>query len=386
MVERAGICAVAQTRYSPDRSDVCEGELAYEAIKQVLEETGLTLSDFDSAVTCSQDFWDGRTISDMNVQPFVGAHLSHEDKVAEDGLNAVYCAMAQILSGRHELVLVVAHMKESQADKPVIENAAFDPITMRQFGMDFLAAAALQAKRYMYKYGITAEQCAKVAVKNRGNGMLNPLAQEPLELSVQDVLDSKPLASPIRRLDTRPVSDGACAMILASAKRARRISKRPIWILGVSNCYEPHYLGDRDLADCAALSRAARKAYEMAGIRNPLRELDVAEISEEYTYQELLWTEGLGFCDRGEGGKLLESGKTKLGGKLPVNPSGGVLCGIPNGVAGMARVAEAVLQLRGEAGRHQVPGAGTALAHGVTGICGQHQAVMILGKNGRGGE
>jgi acetyl-CoA C-acetyltransferase len=119
----------------------------------------------------------------------------------------------------------------------------------------------------------------------------------------------------------------------------------------------------------------------MAGIGRPLREIDVAEISEEYSYQELLWMEGLGFCDRGEGGKLIDSGKTKIGGKLPVNPSGGVLSGNPNGVAGMVRVAEAVLQLRGKAGGRQVDGAKVALAHGVTGICGQHQAVMILGRN-----
>ena len=119
----------------------------------------------------------------------------------------------------------------------------------------------------------------------------------------------------------------------------------------------------------------------MAGIGRPFGEIDVAEISEEYSYQELLWMEGLGFCGRGEAGKLIDSGKTKLGGKLPVNPSGGVLSGNPNGVAGMVRVAEAALQLRGEAGDRQVKGAKVALAHGVTGICGQHQAVMILGKD-----
>jgi acetyl-CoA C-acetyltransferase len=380
MAERAGICSVGQTRYHPDRADVSEGELAFEAIKQALEETGLTLSDVDSAVSCSQDFWDGRTISNMNIQPFVGAHLGHEDKVAEDGLNAVYCGMAQVLSGHHEIVLVVAHMKESQAEKPLIENAAFDPITMRQLGMDFLAAAALQARRYMYKYGVTAEQCAKVAVKNRGNAKNNPFAQEPMDIAVEDVLGSKLLASPIRTLDTKPISDGACAMILAPEKRAKKISRKPVWILGASNCYEAHYLGDRDLADCAALTKAAQRAYKMAGVQNPFREIDVAEISEEFTYQELLWMEGLGLCDRGEGGRLIDSGKTQMGGRLPVNPSGGMLSGNPNGVAGMTRVAEAVLQLRGEAGKRQVEGAGIALAHGVTGICGQHQAVMILGK------
>jgi len=379
MAERVGIVAVGQTKYHPDRSDVNEEELAYEAIKQVLETTGLTLSDIDSAVTCSQDFWDGRTISSMNIQHVVGAHLGHEDKVAEDGINAVYVGMSQVLSGHQDIILVVAHTKESQADKSLVENAAFDPALMRQLGLDFLSAAAMQAKRYMYKYGITPQQCAKVAVKNRGNAKNNPFAQEPLDITVEDVLSSKTLSSPIKRLDTKPISDGACAMILAPEAKAKKLTKKPVWILGASNCYETHYLGDRDLANCDALMKAAKKAYSMAGIKNPLKEVNVAEISEEYTYQELLWLEGLGFCGPGEGGKLIDRGVTKMGGKLPVNPSGGVLSGNPVGVAGMARVAEAVLQLRGEAGDRQVKGAQIALAHGVTGICGQHQGVMILG-------
>lgn len=379
MAERVGIVAVGQTKYHPDRSDVNEEELAYEAIKQVLETTGLTLSDIDSAVTCSQDFWDGRTISSMNIQHVVGAHLGHEDKVAEDGLNAVYVGMSQVLSGHQNIILVVAHTKESQADKSLVENAAFDPALMRQLGLDFLSAAAMQAKRYMYKYGITPQQCAKVAVKNRGNAKNNPFAQEPLDITVEDVLSSKTLSSPIKRLDTKPISDGACAMILAPEAKAKKLTKKPVWILGASNCYETHYLGDRDLANCDALVKAAKKAYSMADIKNPLKQIDVAEISEEYTYQELLWLEGLGFCGPGEGGKLVDRGVTKMGGKLPVNPSGGVLSGNPVGVAGMTRVAEAVLQLRGEAGDRQVKGAQIALAHGVTGICGQHQGVMILG-------
>ena len=379
MSERVGIISVAQTKYHPNRADVNEEELSYEAIKQVLEETGLSLSDIDSAVTCSQDFWDGRTISSMNIQHVVGAHLGHEDNISEDGINAVYAAMAQILSGHQHIVLVEAHTKESQANKSLVENAAFDAIFMRQLGLDFTSAAALQAKRYLYKYGITTEQCAMVAVRNRANAKNNPLAQEPMDITVDDVLGSKILVSPIRLLDTKPVSDGACAMIMTTETRAKKITKNPVWIMGASNCYETHYLGDRDLADCDALTKAAKKAYSMAGITNPLRQIDVAEISTEYSYQEPLWFEGLGFCDRGEGGKLIESRTIKMGGNLPVNPSGGVLPGNPNGVAGMARVIEAVLQLRGEAGDRQIKGAKVALAHGYTGICGQHQTVMILG-------
>jgi len=379
MGERVAIVAVAQTKYHPNRVDVNEEELAYEAIKQVLEETGVSLSEIDSSVTCSQDFWDGRTISSMNIQHVVGAHLGHENKVAEDGINAVYAAMGHILSGHHNVVLLEAHTKESQTDKSLIENAAFDAILMRQLGLDFTSAAALQARRYMYKYGITPEQCARVVVRNRSNARNNPYAQEPLDLTVDDVLGSRMLVSPIRLLDAKPISDGACAMIIASEEKAKKLTKNPVWILGASNCYETHYLGDRDLADCDALATAAKKAYSMAGIKNPLKGIDVAEISTEYSYQEPLWLEGLGFCSRGEGGRLIESNTIKMGGKLPVNPSGGVLPGNPNGVSGMARVAEAVLQLRGEAGDRQVKGAKVALAHGYTGICGQHQAVMILG-------
>jgi len=379
MAERVGIVAVGQTKYHPNRTDVNEEELAYEAVKQVLDATGLKLSDFDAAVSCSQDFWDGRTISNMNIQHVVGAHLSDEDKVCEDGANAVYAGMARILSGHHDLVLVAAHTKESQAEKSLIENAAFDPVLIRQLGLDFVAAAAMQARRYMYKYGITPKQCAKVAVRNRGNAGNNPLAQAPLDITVEDVLSSRVLSSPIRLLDAKPVSDGACAMVLTTEAKAKKLTKKPVWILGASNCYETHYLGDRELADCDALVKAAKKAYSMAGIRDPLKQIDVAEISEEYTYQEPLWMEGLGFCNRGEGGRLVESGVIEMDGDLPVNPSGGMLSGNPICVAGIARVAEAVLQLRGEAGDRQVKNAQVALAHGVTGICGQHHCVMILG-------
>lgn len=381
MAERVGIVAVAQTKYHPNRCDVNEEELVWEAIKPVLEETGLSLWEIKSAVTCSQDFWDGRTISNMNIQHVVGAHLQHEDKVCEDGINAVYVAMAQILSGHYDAVLVVAHMKESQGEKSAIENAAFDPAMLRVLGLDFTSAAAMQAKRYMYKYGITAEQIARVAVRNHANAKNNPFAQDAKAITIEDVLGSKMVSSPIRALDAKPISDGAVAMILCSEKKAKKVSKKPVWIKGVSNCYETHYLGDRDLADCDALITAAKKAYSMAGIKNPLREIDIAEISTEYSYQEPLWLEGLGFCAKGEGGRMVESKTISMNGKLPLNPSGGILPGVPNGVAGASRVAEAVLQLRGEAGERQVKGAKTALAHGYTGICGQHQAVMVLGNS-----
>ena len=138
------------------------------------------------------------------------------------------------------------------------------------------------------------------------------------------------------------------------------------------------FRSDRDLSDCKSLEVAAQGAYHMAGITDPSKEIDVAEICDEYSYQELLWSEGLGFCDRGKGGELIDSGVTEMGGELSINPSGGLLSGVPSGVAGVSRAAEAFLQLRGEAGGRQVDGAKVALVQGATGACGQSHCVIIL--------
>lgn len=386
MDERIGIVAVAQTKYQPERADVNEGELLYESIQQVLNETGLDYADalnddgsgIDSVVSCSSDAWDGRTISGLGVMTYIGSHLSTEDKIAMDSLNAVYCALGQLLSKHHNIVMVASHCKESMTDRGIVESIAFDPVYMRPLNLDFRAAAAMQARRYMDKYGITAEQCAKVAVKNHKNAMNNPFAQEPMDITVDDVLNSEMLIDPIHRLDTKPTSDGSCTIIMAREDKARELTDKPIWINGISNCTDTHMLGDRELADCDALEEAAKRAYEMAGIKDPAKEIDVVELSGDYSYQELLWMEGLGLCGRGEAGKMIDDGVTEMGGQLPVNPSGGVLAGNPTCVAGGARVAEAVLQLRGEAGDRQVEGASTALVHGVTGICGQHHCVAVL--------
>jgi acetyl-CoA C-acetyltransferase len=237
----------------------------------------------------------------------------------------------------------------------------------------------MQAMRYLNKYKITPEQCAKVVVKNRMNGKKNPFVMYADGLTVQDVLKSEMLADPIRVKEAKPVPvDGAVAMILASEGRAKKLADKPVWITGTGMCYDHHELGYRDLADCNALVSATQMAYKMAGIKDPVKELDLAEISDHYSYQELLWSEGLGFCGRGEGGRLIDEGTTFINGQLPVNPSGGLLSGVPLCVAGMQRVAECALQLRGEAWGSQVSNAKTALAHGVEGPAGQLHCVIIL--------
>jgi acetyl-CoA C-acetyltransferase len=286
--------------------------------------------------------------------------------------------MMTILSGSSELTLVVSQCRESMGDHYGISNWVFDPIYQQPLGLDYLSAAALQANRYMDRFGISQEDCAQVVVKNLRDAQNNPQAQVAKDVTTDEVMHSPMWAYPIKKMDAAPVSDGACAVVLASQKKAEALCKNPVWILGAGCCMEAHYLGGRDLSEGEALAKASQKAYEMAGIHDPAKELDVAEISAAFSYQELLWTELMGFCGRGDGSRMLAEGLTSQGGALPVNPSGGMLAGNPVTVAGLTRLVETVLQVRGEAGARQAQNVKTALAHGTTGFCGQGQYVMIV--------
>lgn len=378
-----------QTKFVSSQTDLSIGEMIWEVVGKILEETGLKFEaqererdkdglSIDKIISCSEDYWQGRTISDMLYHMEEGGLGMSLTKVAGDGAFAVYHGAVSILSGKYDVALVIGYRKESETLRSVIENAAFDPIYLRPLGVDFLTAAAMQANRYIYRYGVTEEQFAEVVVKNKGNALGNPYAQEAMRLTVPEVLHSKMLSYPLKELDCKPISDGACALILASEEKAKALTSKPVWITGIGNCYDAHYPGDRDLSDCDSLQIASQRAYDMAGMTNPFQEIDLAEISEEFSYQELLWMEGLKLCKRGEAGRLIQGGITGRDGRLPVNPSGGVLSGNPSGVAGMVRVAEAFLQLSGRAGDRQIAKAETALAHGVYGPIGQSHCVIIL--------
>ncbi len=384
MARRVGIVAGAQTRYEEAKPTLHLQDLSYEPVRELLEKTGLRFVDdstgIDATITCSQDHWDGWTISSKNAIDGAGGHLRPEEKVAEDGAYALYYAALSILGGHYDCVLVLAHTKESQVDGRLIENSGMEPMYSRMLGLDFTSCSALQAGLYQHTYGISPEHCAQVVVKNRGNAMHNPSAQAAGEITVEDVLRSPYLSEPIRKLEAKPVSDGACALIVATEEKARRWTDKPVWIEGLGCCYDRHYLGYRDLADPISLREAAKRAYGMAGITDPTKQVDVVELSEYYAYQELLWSEGLGLCERGNGGWLLESGATRIGGRIPINPSGGLLSGVPVNVAGLSRALEAVLQLRQEGGKRQVDGARTAVVHGTSGVCGQMQCVIVLRK------
>lgn len=378
-MDRVAIVGVAQTKYQRD-NPASHAELSYEVTRDALEDAGMTLEDVDNTVTVCNDFWDGRTIASMAITEATGSHRVPTTNVEGDGTYGALMGLMRILSGHHRVTLVVAQSKVSEGIPSVITNAMFDPLYERVLGLDAINSSALQMRQYMSKYGVTEEQCARVSVKNHRNAKNNPYAQLPLEISVEDVLCSRVLADPIKLLDASPVSDGACAIVLADESLAKKTGKRAVWIEGVGHCADAYHLGDRDLAESPALEAAAKRAYAMAGVTDPMKDIDVAELYDAFSYMELMWMEGLGFCPQGEAGTMIDKGVTEMNGKLPVNPSGGVLSAHAVQVAGLARIAEAVLQLRGEAGARQVGRAKRALAHGIEGACGQGHCVFVLGK------
>lgn len=239
----------------------------------------------------------------------------------------------------------------------------------------------VMASTYVAESGVTAEQAAKVAVKARRYACLNPHAhvQRP-DIKVEEVLASRMLAAPLRLLDMCPSSDGACAVVMAAPDRAREMTPRPAWVAATATAHDTQFMGDspKRLARMRSLIAASDSVYSKAGIVDPRTELDVAEVYEPASYAELAMYESLRFCDWGEGGTLIDDGVTLMDGELPVNPSGGVLSTNPVGATALIRVAEAALQVMGEAGDHQIPGVETALATGYGGNAWT-EAVILKG-------
>jgi acetyl-CoA C-acetyltransferase len=379
MMEKVAIVGVGQTKYEGKKTGSSFADMVFEATTKALEDSGLAIGDIDNVVSVSNDFWDGRTISSMAIQDACGARRKDISTVEGDGVYGALYGMMRTLSGTFSTTLVVAHNKGSESKMNLITNAMFDPIYTRKLGMDSIRSCALQASAYMDRFGVTQEQCAKVSVKNHKNAMNNPCAHLPMDIGVDDVMKSRMLSTPIKLLDASPVSDGAAAIILATEEASSKSKTKPVWINGVGYCCDAYHLGDRDLAVSPALKEASAKAYSTAGITDPLSQIDLVELYDAFSYMELMWLEGLGFAQYGKAAALLDQGATEMGGELPVNPSGGVLSAHPVLVAGLARIIETTLQLRGDAGERQVSGAKTGLAHGINGPCGQSHCVMVLG-------
>ena len=380
-MEKVAIIGVGQTKYDKNKPETF-AELVFEATTKAMEDAGISKDDVDNVVSVSSDFWDGRTISSMAISDASNAFGKDITTVEGDGTFGALYGMMRILSGSFGVTIVCAHHKGTESSMNGITNCSFDPLVERKLGLDAVSSAALQARRYMNKYGLLEEQFALASVKNHGNGLRNPLAYLPMEISVEDVMNSPKVADPLKKLDCSPVTDGACTLILAAERQAKKLStsKKRVWMKGVGHCSDAFRLGDRDLADTRALKAAAKRAYEMAGITDPRKEISFAEVYDAFSYMEPLWLEGLGICDDGLGCEYLERGLFDFDGALPVNPSGGRLSSNPVQVAGLSAMADSALQLRGDAGDAQLEDVDTALIHGINGMCGQSHCVWILGR------
>jgi acetyl-CoA C-acetyltransferase len=380
-MDRTAIIGVGMTKIEANKERDTFADMAWEAVNKALNDAGMSIEDIDNVITTSSDFWDGRTISCMALGDASGAADKNVSCVEGDGTYGAFYANARVLSGSYKTTLVTGHSKGSQSISSLITNAAFDPIYERGLGMDMITACAMQANAYLNRTGLTSEAMALVSVKNHSNALKNPMAQLPMNITVQDVITSEMIADPLHKLDCSPVSDGCCATIIAHESVAAKFRQKPVWIRGLSFCTDSFFFGDRDLSRSNALREAAKAAYKMAGIKNPKKEINVVELYDAFTYQELLWLEEMGLAEDGKAAERLKAGEFNMDGPLPVNPSGGLLAGHPVIAAGLYRIAEIVMQLRGDAGEHQVKEAKTGLAHGVNGLCGQSHCVWILDRD-----
>jgi acetyl-CoA C-acetyltransferase len=248
----------------------------------------------------------------------------------------------------------------------------------QSLGLTFPGVFALIARAHMDRHGTTEEQMAHVAVKNHRHGTLNPKAQFRKEITVEAVLRSAYVADPLKLLDCCPFTDGGAAIVLAAEDVAKR-RRHAIWVLSTAAASDTMFLHEKaDLARVAATERAASLAYRQAG-KSPA-DVSVVELHDCFTIAEIVATEGLGFFEPGTGGLAAEKGWTSLGGKIPVNPSGGLKAkGHPIGATGAAQIGEIVTQLRGEAGARQVDGASVGLAH----TLGGNTATVLVSLFGR---
>lgn len=339
-------------------------ELSWQATRQALDSCDLTMDDIEAVcLGTAPDAFDGVHMKGEYLSDGAGAWRKPYMRSYVGGGTGVFVPIQgwyHVASGLFDVVLVVAEEKMSSY-YPHAQAAfltIFDHTTERPLKPNLLWIFALEMNRYMQTYGISKSDIARVAVKNKRNAADHPSALlGDAEITVDDVLNSGTLAWPVNRLDVSPVSDGAVAIVLAAEHVAKRITDKPVWIEGVGWNLDTAYWTNRDLAYPRYVEYAARMAYDMAGIKEPRKQIHIVEPYDPFDYKELHHLEGLLLADRGQAPQLVADGITHRDGDMPVCPSGGLLgVGNPIAAAGLMKVAELFWQLREEAGARQVPG------------------------------
>jgi acetyl-CoA C-acetyltransferase len=359
------VVGVGQTHHSARRVDVSIAGLVREAIDRALLDAGLAHDDIDAVVLGkAPDQLEGVMQPDQFLAGAVGAHMKPLLRVhtaGSVGATTALTAATHVESGLYRRVLTVAFEKQSEGNAmwALSPNFAFAAPMVAGAGGYF----APHIRDYMNRTGAPPHIGPLIAVNARENAGRNEYAHLREPMTLDDVMNSPMLWDPIRYLETCPSSDGAIALVIADEDSAKKGPRKPAWIKGGATYAEAMGVPGRDQVDPRAGRACAKAVYEAAGISNPWTEIQTAEIYVPFSWYEAMWLENLGFCDVGEGWKVVDRGEQKFGARLPINPSGGVLCTNPIGASGMLRVGEAALQVMGRAGEHQVGGVRNALGH-----------------------
>lgn len=374
---KVAIIGAGQTSYGVHR-DRSIDELVFEAARNALDDAGLERDDIESVVTAGSDGMDGRAISNMLTAGAAGAYLKDEVKVSDGGIFALVMGYLRVASGVFRNSLIVSWTKSSETSPESVSNLSSEPFFSRALGLNHITSLALEACSFMYKANLTEEDAGAVVLKNRANGLKNPHAHIKEKTTSREIASDGYVSYPIRGSHLPPGSDGACALVIASGNIAKSLKGNCAWIEGLGWAIDEYDAGFGSAPPLNSLRKSSETAYRASGIKNPLREINVAEISDVSAYHEIMIYEALGFCGDGEGRLLIADGITKAGGGLPVNPSGGILCSNPFFASSLVRVAEAYLQVTGKAGKRQIGNAELALAQGFTAMSIQGSCVAIL--------
>jgi len=365
-------------------------ELGWIASKAALDDAGIGLDRVDAVcLTSAPDAFDGVHRKGEYLSDGAGGYGKPVIRTYVGGGSGVFVpiqAWYTVASGLADVVLVVAEEKMSSC-QPHPQGAfltIFDNVIERPLGPNLLWIFALEMNRYMQAYGLDKRDIATVAVKNKRNAAGHPSALlGQADITVEDVLASETLAWPVQRLDVSPISDGATALVMASEEAAAKLTDLPIWVQGVGWNLDTTYWTNRDLAYPEYVEHAARMAYDMAGITEPRKQINVVEPYDPFDYKELHHLEGLQLFDKGKAPEAAAAGVTARDGDLPCSPSGGLLgVGNPIAAAGLMKVAELFWQLRGEAGDRQVPGTPERGLAQAWGDLMQVGTVVVLGTGG----
>ncbi len=382
MIERVAIVGIGMSAARPSTAHLSFKELTFETAQKAYADAAVKPGDVDSFVTCAEDLTEGISIFDEYTPDQLGAVQKPMHTLTQDGLHGIADAVMQLRSGVASVVVVEAHSKYSNMENAnAIVEYALDPIYNRPLAFNPHAIAALEMNCFLHETGIPVSRSAEVAAKNRRYALKNIAAAYPMNLRSEDVDASPWVAYPLHEGEIARGADGCVVVVLASETRAKQITARPVWVRGVGFANDSPTLESRDWIAAQYARSAAALAYRQAGIKDPPTEIDLFEIDDTYAYKELQHAIALGIYSQSDlAHRTDESGALSGVDSISVNVSGGSLgMGHTLEASGLYRLAEVVLQLRGDAGPRQLAKARVGLAQSWRGVPTTSGAVVILG-------